>query len=169
MKTRICTVITVLTLFGCALLLHAQPTRVDWDRHATHNSNTVYALKYGVVGQPLTNRFIAGTNTVSLTLSNGPWGALEFQSVAVAFGTNGTNAVSVESDPSNKVTLTNRPAAPLRLRIVEQTETVQIEGSVNGGATWKTLATVTNEPAVILGSMQSMLFRARTIKPPPLP
>ena len=151
--------ILALLLLSAAAAL-AQPVTLTWDRHATHPTNQAFALKWGTTTNAITNRIASAGNTFALT--NGPWGPLLLQVVAVS--TNG-----IDSDPSNTLSVTNRPGAPLQLRIVPDTTAVQLEGSFNGGATWKPLALVTNDPATILGSMSAMMLRARSVPPPPLP
>lgn len=149
----------LILLLASALCVSAQPVTLAWDN--TNSARVSYVLKWGVTNNAVTNIVVAGTNATA-ELTNGPWGRVIIAAVAVS--TNG-----VESNPSNLVTVTNTPSAPLRLRVTTVPQAVQLEGTFNGGSSWRTLAIVTNEPALILGAMQGMMFRASKIKPPPLP
>jgi hypothetical protein len=158
----------LLLLLVSALVVVSQPVRLDFDRATNHTGGITYSLQYWPQAGGTTNRIPLGTNT-SLHLTNGPWGILNFNAIATAYNTNGAVVTPIDSNPSNGVIATNRPSAPLRLRVTDEDTSVYIEGTFNGGITWKPLAYVTNEPAVILGSMQHMMLRAKQIKPPPLP
>jgi hypothetical protein len=127
--------------------------------NASVTSNVVYRLRWAtnsagtVVGD-----MALGTNTV-MALTNGPWGRFYF--TVTALTTNG-----IESNPSNEVLSTNRPASPLQLRINEQTNVVILEGSFNGQH-WKHLGIFTTN-ALQLALQKYQLIRAK-VGPPPLP
>lgn len=136
-----------------------ESVKLAWDRHLSHGTNITFALKWGTVSNTYPNSIDLGTNTTT-TFTNLTAGYLYF--VVVARTPDG-----LESDPSNVVALTNYPAQPIRLRMVTNTlQTVRLEGTRNGGTDWQHLADVTNEPAMILGGMRSMMLRASIIKPP---
>lgn len=136
-----------------------ESVKLAWDRAASHGTNITFVLRWGAVSNTYPNSIDLGTNTVTV-FTNLTAGFLYF--VVVARTHDG-----LESDPSNVLALTNYPAQPIRLRMVTNTlQSVRLEGKRNGGMDWQHLATVTNEPAVILGGMKSMMLRASTIKPP---
>ena len=120
-----------------------------------------YSLKWTNSISPLITVMPLGTNR-SVSLTNGPWGVLTFWVVAVS------PIESIESDPSNLLVATNRPAAPLQLRIQSVTNVYIIDGTINNGLTWQQLALVTNKPAVMASQLNQM-FRAKRIQYPPLP
>lgn len=154
----------VLLYAACAFLARAvvgpfESVKLAWDRHLSHGTNITFALKWGAVSNTFPNSIDLGTNTTTV-FTNLTTGFLYF--VVVARTTDG-----LESDPSNVVAITNYPAQPIRLRMVtNMLQTVRLEGTRNGGTDWQHLADVTNEPAVILGGMRSMMLRAATLKPP---
>lgn len=159
-------VILILLYVVCALVARAvvgpfESVRLAWDRAASHGTNITFTLKWGAVSNTYPNSIDLGTNTTTV-FTNLTAGYLYF--VVVARTPDG-----LESDPSNVVALTNYPAQPIRLRMVTNTlQSVRLEGTRNGGLNWQHLADVTNEPAVILGGVKSMMLRART-QVPPLP
>lgn len=159
-------ILIVLLYTACALLARAvvgpfESVKLAWDRHLSHGTNISFVLKWGAASNSYPNSIDLGTNTTTV-FTNLTAGYLYF--VVVARTPDG-----LESDPSNVVALTNYPAQPIRLRMVTNTlQTVRLEGTRNGGMDWQHLATVTNDAAMILGGMRSMMLRASTL-PPPLP
>lgn len=116
--------------------------------------NVTHKLIWGTNAGGTVGSMTVFTNNFSLT--NGPWGAYYFRMVAVS-----TN--NIESNPSNEVLSTNRPAEPLQLRIVPGTNTVIIEGSFNGGSDWRQFAVASTVKT------PTIMFRARLTNMPPLP
>jgi len=132
---------------------------VTFDPSST--SNVVYRLRIRAetnsqsytVMELGTNRFVG--------LTNGPWGRQYYTAVAVT--TNGW-----ESDPSNEVLSTNRPGAPVNLKLELGTNAAIIQGTINGGSQWRHLATVIEDP-VLLAQQRSQMLRAFSTNLPPLP
>ena len=128
---------------------------------ASTTPGVVYALKYGTNSGGVLSFIPLGTNQI-ISLTNGPWGRFFF-TVTATIVTNG-----VESIPSNELLATNRPASPLQLRIVPMTNVFYIEGTLNGGLSFRRLAVVTNDPA-LLSMHRSQMIRASVVALPPLP
>lgn len=130
-----------------------------WDRAPSHGTNITFRLKYGTDTNQSAEFIDAGTNTTA-TVTNLTSGVLHFTVVA-------TTEFGLESLPSNWVVVTNYPAAPLQLKLSSyKFPTVKLEGTLNGGMEWRTLALVTNDPVTLKGAVASMLFRATTNLPP---
>jgi hypothetical protein len=128
-----------------------------WDRALTHGPEITYVLRWGTNMGGTTWSTDVGTRTF-VTVTNPTSGTLYFSVVAQA-------SDGIPSDPSNTVTVTNYPAAPLHLRIRTNTTTsLKLEGTVDG-QTWINLAMITNDP-VIVQMRQRMMFRASTNLPP---
>lgn len=130
---------------------------LTWNRAPSNGPEINYVLRWGTnVGGAIWSTNV-GTRT-SVTVTNPTSGTLYFSVVA-------RSPDGIESDPSNTVTITNFPAAPLQLRISTNTTTsLKLEGTLDGQA-WINLATITNDP-VIVQMRQRMLFRASTNLPP---
>lgn len=155
--------VALLTLLAClntwAVVGPFSSTTFAWERALSHGTNISYVLKFGTTTNNYTDRLNVGTN-LQATVTNLTSGFLYFVVVA-------STPEGLESEPSNLVSVTNYPASPIRLRMKTNTlETVRLEGTRNNGVEWQHLATITNDPAIIFGSMRSMLIRASTIKPP---
>lgn len=123
---------------------------------ASPTPNVTYRLAWGTNATGTIGYLQLGTNLV-ISLTNGPWGAYYFQ--VTAFSTN-----NVESAPSNVLLATNRPAAPLQLRIQPGTNIVYLDGSING--TWQRIGMVVKDPMVIAARSNQMF---RLVQYPPLP
>lgn len=92
---------------GPMLPLYAMPITLAWSP-ADDASVTGYAVYYGLINQPATNRFDAGTNTsatIFRLLANAP-----YRFFAVSY-----NALDQESVPSNELLFTPPALSPLRL------------------------------------------------------
>lgn len=127
---------------------------------ASPSPSVTYFIKWGTNSGSAQGGFSLGTNRV-VALTNGPWGRYFFTVTALSSN-------QVESFPSNELLATNRPAAPLELRLVPAgTNVVYIDGSFNG-LNWRRLAVVTNDPALLAMQRQQM-FRASNTNLPPLP
>lgn len=149
----------VFTMIARASVGPFESVQLAWDRDESHGTNISYVLKWGTVSNAYPNAIDYGTNTTAL-LTNLTSGFLYF--IVVARTLDG-----LESAPSNLLIITNYPAAPLRLRMTTNTlQSVRLEGTRNGGMDWQHLATVTSDPAMIMGSMRSMMIRASAIVPP---
>lgn len=146
-----------------------QSVKFAWDRALSHGSNVTYRLKYGLSTNDYQWAIDVGTNT-TCTVTNPTSGYLYFTCVAVAPEVVIQGIViqpELESEPSNILSVTNPPAAPLRFRASRyQFPTIKMEGTLNGGMEWRTLALVTNDPVTLKGAIGSMLFRASTNIPP---
>lgn len=120
-------ILRLLALFPLLLCcsIHAVET-LTFD--ASNTPNVTYRLGWGTNATTIGNLSL-GTNTVAI-LTNGPWGIYFFQVWATS--TNG-----VDSLPSNALLATNRPAAPLQLRIVPATNLVYLDISTDGFLTWQ--------------------------------
>lgn len=114
--------------------------------------NVTHILRWGVGTQVYTASMNLGSTVNIVALTNGPWGPLYY--VVVALSTN-----MIESDPSNELLATNRPAAPLLLRMVPAADVIRLEATLDGGNIWKPVAIITNIP-VIIPAVTSQLFRA---------
>jgi len=156
MKLVAITILSALmTLFGLVRLVFGVET-LAFDPSST--ANVGYVLYWGTNDLHRLGSMPLDTNRV-VSLTGGPWGALYFK--VTAWTSNG-----VESLPSNVVLATNRPAAPLRLRVVSGTNSLTLEGS-DELATWRTLAVIPrNAPPVTLSAQPRQVFRLRA---PPLP
>lgn len=111
------------------------------------SSNVTHILRWGVGTQVYTGSQPLGTNNL-VALVDGPWGRFFF--VVAAVSSNLT-----ESLPSNEILHTNRPDAPLMLRLIPRTNgVVQLETSFDGGLSWQFM---TNLPIL---AVTSQLFRA---------
>ncbi len=119
MRILLCAIASFLT---CAL--YADTLIFD----ASTTANVTYIMRWGPNASGTIGLQNLGTN-LFMSLTNGPWGTNYFQVNAVS--TNG-----VESLGSNVVLATNRPAAPLQLRIIPATNVVYLERSLDGGFTW---------------------------------
>lgn len=158
MRTPLAIAIIAFALACQAVVGPFETITFAWDRAPSHGTNITFRLKYGTSTNDYPWFIDAGTNTIA-TVTNPTPGFLYF--VVVARTKDG-----LESDPSNLVNVTNYPAAPLRLRMVTNTPpTVRLEGTLNGGIEWRTLALVTNDPAFLKGAIASMMFRASTNLP----
>lgn len=158
-KTAITVLLLCSALIGSAVVGPFETMTFAWDRASSHGTNITFRLKYGTSTNNYPWFIDVGTNTIA-TVTNATSGYLYF--IVVARTHDG-----LESDPSNLVNVTNYPASPLRLRMVTNTyPTVKLEGTLNGGVEWRTLALVTNEPAFLKGGLASMMLRASTNYPP---
>lgn len=131
---------------------------------ASSTPSCTYRFYFGVAAGGNNVSLPIGTNTV-VALTNGPWGTYYTRAVSVVPDTVLGGANVIESAPSNEIRITNRPAAPLQLRIVPVS--YRIEGTIDGGAKWTLLAEFTNGPA-LLHMQRAQLLRA-SVKYPPLP
>lgn len=144
--------LTCLSAYGATLL---------WD--ASETSNVTYRLKWG----PDTNQLPFSTNLGLVTstrfLTNGPWGAYWFGVTAVS--SNG-----IESLTSNQVYYTNRPAAPLMLKIQEDVNNIYIYTADNGSSEWIKRLTLTNNQSATQAQIRAQLIKVSSTNiPPPFP
>lgn len=118
----------------------------------SETSNVTHVLRWGVGTQVYTGSQQLGTNNL-VALVDGPWGRFFFVVAAVSSNL-------IESAASNELLHTNRPDAPLMLRLIPRTNgVVQLETSFDGGLSWQHL---TNLPIL---AVTSQLFRASTEVP----
>lgn len=158
MKTALTALLLASALICSAVVGPFETITFAWNRAPSHGTNITFRLKYGTSTNDYPWFVDVGTNMLA-TVSNATPGYLYFIVVA--------RAGELESEPSNLVNVTNYPAAPLQLRMVTNTlPTVKLEGTMNGGIEWRTLALVTNDPAYLKGNLASMMFRASTNLPP---
>lgn len=146
----------------------AQPTTVAIERAPSHGPSAKFRIHFGTNTGVVNTSLDVGTNDL-VQLTNGPWGRVFASAVEVV-----TNAppfpLEIISPPSNEILITNRPAAPMRLRILPSTNAaIRIEGTSDGAATWIHLATVTSEnaPVTIRSASRSTLFRTSVVPPSP--
>ena len=131
-----------------------------WDKASSHGTNISYVLKWGPQVGATNFTLSVGTNLTAV-VTNPTTGFLYFHVVA-------RTPEGFESDPSNVVSVTNYPAAPVQLRMTTNTTTsLRIEGTTDGNS-WIHLATVNkdNAPVTIPSASKMML---RTVQRPPLP
>lgn len=136
---------------------------LGWDKHASHDTNISYVLKWGNTNGSAQFSTNVGHKFTAIVTNPTP-GILYFHVVAVT-------PDGIESLPSNVVVETNHPAAPLRLildRTNATTSSIRIEGTTDGAATWIHLATVTSEnaPAIIQSATKQLLIRSKLVVPP---
>jgi hypothetical protein len=136
--------LTAVLLLSCSSILGADYVVFD----ASPTPNVVYKFRIRTDTNSPTYpwTFNLGTNQF-IYLTNGPWGIQSYSVVAVS--TNG-----IESFSSNEVLSTNRPGAPLQLRVIKETEIVTIHGSSADGLAFNKLADITNGNAIVLRSEQ---------------
>jgi hypothetical protein len=155
-------VILTLAILCLWLKLASGVDTLAWDASAT--SNVTYRLRWATnsAGNEA-GTLVLGTNT-TVALTNGPWGRFYFDVIAAT--TNG-----IESLPSNELLATNRPAAPLQLRLLPPADALLLQSTADPRAGWKTIAVITstNRP-LILAQVERQSFRViATNLPPPLP
>lgn len=165
---RFILILCVLLIWAWSVVAVVPPlasVSLAWDRAASHGPEITYVLKWGKStnseSEDFYNNLInVGTGTTT-TLVNLTTGYIYFHVVA-------RTPEGLESDPSNVVSVTNYPAAPLQLRMTTNTtSSLKLEGLIAGE--WKELATVVNDPVVIQQNTRSLLLRAKQVTPPPLP
>jgi hypothetical protein len=130
---------------------------------ASTTPNVGYVLKWGTNQLGVIGSLALDTNRVA-KLTNGPFGAYYFK--VTAFANNGT-----ESDFSNVLLATNRPNAPINLRIIGPTDALLLQASASAAGPWKSLAVITstNTPLVLAPEPKQMFRAIITNAPPPFP
>lgn len=156
-------ILFLLTL--AALKVFAQPQILIIERAPSQGPDTRFRIQFGTNAGVVNSWMDIGTNdTVQLT--NGPWGKLFASAVQVVTNPPPYEPITI-GPPSNELVFTNRPYAPVRLRIGSTNAALRIEGTIDGN-NWIHLATVTSKdtPATIQSASKSMSFRT-AIPPKP--
>lgn len=148
-----------LLYFSSLMIAIACPAVETLTFDASPTPNVSYAIKTGTSPGTYQNVISIGTNLM-LSLTNGPWGRIFC--VAVAISTNG-----IESAPSNELVCTNRPGAPVTLRLAGPNQGLRVLASEDGIA-WNLLGIYTNTP-LLLSIRQRQMIKAATISLPPIP
>ena len=146
----------ILALLGLGLAVASGVETLAFDASTTPNVG--YVLYWGTNAAGRIASVALDTNRV-VSLKTGPWGAFYFK--VTAFNNSG-----IESDPSNVLLATNRPSAPLNLRLLPSTNSITLEGSEDLQS-WQRLAIITPQsPPVLLAAQSRQMFRASTVAPP---
>jgi len=136
------------------------------DRAPSQGPDARFRIQFGTNAGVVNSWLDIGTNdTVQLT--NGPWGRLFACAVQVVTNPPPYEPITI-GPPSNELVFTNRPFAPMRLRLGTNTAAIRLEGTTDGN-NWIHLGTVTQlqTPATIQSASKSLLVR--TVQLPPLP
>lgn len=131
-----------------------------WDKAPSHGTNISYVLRWGATNGAVNFQLNVGTNLTAV-VTNPTTGFLYFHVIA-------RTPEGLESDPSNVISVTNYPAAPVQLRMTTNTTTsLRVEGTTDGN-NWIHLATVTSKdaPATISATTKQLLIRSKLVVPP---
>ena len=166
MSLRTLTFTIFLLLWAALGTVLAQPQILIIDRAPSQGPDSRFRIQFGTNAGVINTWMDIGTNdTVQLT--NGPWGRLFATAVQVVTNPPPYEPVTI-GPPSNELVFTNRPYAPVRLRIGSTNAALRIEGTEDGN-TWVHLATVTREGAPATIKSASDVMQLRTAQLPPRP
>lgn len=167
MKTISLAVSIFLLLLTALMTALAQPQILSFDRAPSQGADARFRMQFGTNSGVVHSWTDVGTNdTVQLT--NGPWGRIFVTAVQVVTNPPPYEPITI-GPPSNEILITNRPFAPMRLRMLPVTNAaIRIEGTTDGN-NWIHLATGFKDAATFTIPSASKTMMIRTVQLPPPP
>ena len=166
MRTTTLFALILFLLTLAALKVFAQPQILIIERAPSQGPDTRFRIQFGTNAGVVNSWMDIGTND-TVQLNNGPWGKLFASAVQVVTNPPPYEPITI-GPPSNELVFTNRPSAPMRLKIgTNATTSLRIEGTIDGN-NWIHLATVNkdNAPVTINSTTKQLLIRSRLVVPP---